>query len=341
MHEIELKFGIPPERLTDVRTALRGLGADLDHPQILQAAYFDTVDRRLARARSALRVRREDDDWVQTFKSAGINAMMRVEDNQPAAIPAPGQALAPDLSRHQGVARETLMHHLAWAPDQDPAGTQCGLVALYRTDLHRTRARLAVQHQGQTIGEVELALDEGVIASGPLEDPVSELEIELLQGEPLAVILAGRAWAERFGLWLDTQTKAHRGDRLARQVQPPPADATASSKAAAPTPSDWRAELARSLQRITTPMSALAAGNSASVARSLQDWRQGLAGLNTLLCTPETSSQPWAAELHSTAQSLAQRLEALDELNKHTAAAEARSAQSTNVCLDVLTALLP
>ena len=143
MQEIELKFGIPLARLADLRTALESLGADLAHPQILQAAYFDTIDRRLAQARSALRVRREDDDWVQTFKSAGINAMMRVEDNQPAAIPSPGQALAPDLSRHQDVARETLMHHLDWAPDQDPQGTQCGLVALYRTDLRRTRDLVA------------------------------------------------------------------------------------------------------------------------------------------------------------------------------------------------------
>ncbi|MFK5165217.1 CYTH domain-containing protein, partial [Propionibacterium freudenreichii] len=43
-----------------------------------------------------------------------------------------------------------------------------------------------------------------------------ELEIELISGHPQAVIDAGREWVQRFGLWLDTQTKAHRGDRLAR-----------------------------------------------------------------------------------------------------------------------------
>ena len=41
MHEIELKFQIPAERLTDVRSELARLGADLANPLILQAAYFD------------------------------------------------------------------------------------------------------------------------------------------------------------------------------------------------------------------------------------------------------------------------------------------------------------
>ncbi len=59
MHEIELKFQIPAERLSAVRAELARLGADLSQPLILQAAYFDTVDRKLAQARSALRVRRE------------------------------------------------------------------------------------------------------------------------------------------------------------------------------------------------------------------------------------------------------------------------------------------
>ncbi|WP_286746669.1 CYTH domain-containing protein, partial [Aquabacterium sp. UBA2148] len=88
MHEIELKFQIPAERLAAVRAELGRLGADLAAPLILQAAYFDTTDRKLAQARSALRVRREGDEWVQTLKAAGSHTMVRVEDNQPAQAPA-------------------------------------------------------------------------------------------------------------------------------------------------------------------------------------------------------------------------------------------------------------
>ena len=57
MHEIELKFGLPASQLDALRAELARLGADIARPQILQAAYFDTPDRRLAQARAALRVR--------------------------------------------------------------------------------------------------------------------------------------------------------------------------------------------------------------------------------------------------------------------------------------------
>jgi len=52
MHEIELKFGLPASQLDALRAELARLGADIARPQILQAAYFDTPDRRLAQARA-------------------------------------------------------------------------------------------------------------------------------------------------------------------------------------------------------------------------------------------------------------------------------------------------
>ena len=56
MHEIELKFQIPDASLDTVLAAVRHL-PDQAPTQRLQAAYFDTADRKLARARAALRVR--------------------------------------------------------------------------------------------------------------------------------------------------------------------------------------------------------------------------------------------------------------------------------------------
>lgn len=218
MQEIELKFQIPDASLDTVVAALNHL-PDRPPSQRLAAAYFDTPDRKLARARAALRVRREDDEWVQTLKASAANPMIRLEDNVPAQAPADGQAIWPDLSRHRDDAAEALQRDLGWQPIEDPQGHQCGLVQLYRTDMLRHRAEMQITDaQGHSLGWVELAVDLGQIHAGEHSSRVQELEIELVSGSPLAVLACGRDWMARFGLWLDVQTKAHRGDQLARQA---------------------------------------------------------------------------------------------------------------------------
>ena len=366
MHEIELKFGLPASQLEALRTELAGLGADIARPQILQAAYFDTPDRRLAQARAALRVRREDDEWVQTFKSAGLNTMVRVEDNQPATPPAAsadGEALRPDLSRHGEAARQVLMQALGWQPERDPPGHHSSLVALYRTDMRRTRSRLTVAAGTPHEGMVELALDEGAILAGegPQQrcEAVCELEIELLSGSPQAVILAAEAWVERFGLWLDTQTKAHRGDRLARQVLPltarpakPPAEPTTPARnvphhPAAPLDDDhstaapWPVALEAALGRYTRAMSALASASGPVAPDSVQAWCEANRAIATV--AHAETAQPWAHDLAAQAEALAQRIAALnlDQPDQpETLTALARSADATRMALAVFTVLL-
>jgi triphosphatase len=183
----------------------------------LRAAYFDTPDRLLGTARMALRVRQEGDEWVQTLKAGGSNTMVRLEANCPAQAPAAGEPIQADLSRHLGTpAQEALARVLNWDAQQDPQGRHCALTQLYGTDITRTRAQITVGPGTAWAGVVELALDLGHIHAGSLSVAVRELEIELISGHPVAVINAGRDWVHRHGLWLDTQTKAHRGDRLAR-----------------------------------------------------------------------------------------------------------------------------
>ncbi len=359
MHEIELKFGLPASQLDALRAELARLGADIARPQILQAAYFDTPDRRLAQARAALRVRREDDDWVQTFKSAGLNTMVRVEDNQPATPPAAsadGEALRPDLSRHGEAARQVLFQALGWQPERDPPGHHSGLVALYRTDMRRTRARLTVAAGTPHEGMVELALDEGAILAGEGTQQrcqaVCELEIELLSGSPQAVILAAEAWVTRFGLWLDTQTKAHRGDRLARQVLPmatPPAEPTTPARTVPANPAasrdgdhstatPWPVALEAALGRYTRAMSALASASAEDTADAGASW--GAATRDLLTVAHAETAQPWAHDLAAQAEALAQRIAALNLDQPETLTALARSADATRMALAVFTVLL-
>ena len=349
MHEIELKFGLPAAQLDAVRAELARLGADIARPQILQAAYFDTPDRRLAQARAALRVRREDDEWVQTFKSAGLNTMVRVEDNQPATPPASsahgsadGEALQPDLSRHHEAARQVLMQALGWQPERDPPGHHSGLMALYRTDMRRTRARLTVATGTPHEGMVELALDEGAILAGegPQQrcEAVCELEIELLSGSPQAVILAAEAWVARFGLWLDTQTKAHRGDRLARQVLPMPRRPVAPASPPDTPPTPWPIALESALGRYTRAMSALASPSGPVAPDTVLSWRDASRAIAAVAHTE--SAQPWAHDLAAQAEALAQRMAASEPTQPETLTALARSAEATRLALAVFTVLL-
>jgi triphosphatase len=215
MQEIELKFQIPAERVAGVRLAIDALARQNTPGQTptalpLHAAYYDTPDNALARQKMALRVRREGDDWVQTFKAAGQDAMTRVEDNQPRQVPDQRMPV-PDLSLHPLAAQQALQRALPWQPQQDPHGQSLGLIALYETRFDRRQA-LITEPQGQVI----VCIDEGNITAGPLSEPLAELELELSSGHPLAVLSVARRWVAEHGLWLDVQSKAYRGTRLAQ-----------------------------------------------------------------------------------------------------------------------------
>ena len=201
MHEIELKFQVPPARRDVVDKAVAGAaGAPRTR---LAAVYFDTPSRRLAGAGLALRVRKEGRRWVQTLKGAGADGMTRFEHEVVlrGVSAAPAQA---DPQLHAGTPTGDRL--LGLLHDAGEA-----LAAQYRTDILRRSRRVRTRH-----GVVELAFDDGTIVAGGRRLPVCELEIESVSGSPLAVIETARRWVARHGLWLDTRSKAERGDLLAR-----------------------------------------------------------------------------------------------------------------------------
>lgn len=330
MQEIELKFQIPDSALDTVLAAVRHL-PDTAPSQHLQAAYFDTPDRKLARARAALRVRQEDDEWVQTLKASGSNPMIRLEDNVATSAPLDGEPIAPNLSLHQGDAATALQRDLGWQPEADPLGRDCGLIQLYRTDMQRHRAELQVMDaNGHSIGWVEMAVDLGSISAAPHSTRVQELEIELVSGSPLAVLACGRDWIERFGLWLDMQTKAHRGDQLARQAETDTYQPAPPARPKAKTPT-----LAHALQatanQITFNMSELAspchpAGHDKAAWQHA--WLVGLRRLTLLL-----RHMPEQQALRSRAWHLFQQ-------GRQRTAAQcltlARSSMASQLCLDLI-----
>ena len=204
MNETELKLQVPAARRVAVEAAVAGRA--LRARVRLQAAYHDTAERRLAVAGLALRMRREGRQWVQTLKGAGDDGITRAEHNVPRGA---GSAMpAIDFSLHAGTPVGDRLIALL--------GADTALQTLYRTDMQRRTRVLAVRAQGRPLSRIELAFDSGRIEAGGSSVEVSELELELLAGEPLAVIDTARGWLARFGLWLDLRSKAERGDLLAR-----------------------------------------------------------------------------------------------------------------------------
>lgn len=206
MREIELKFRIPPDRLATLRKAVHTSSA---RRESLQATYYDTEDRALARQAVALRIRREGRRWVQTAKAAGADTMTRLEHEVDLGLRRPPPDALPDPALH---AAHPELHAALQAALASAGGP---LRALYRTHIERTRRVVRVAG-----ARVELALDEGEIESGTASLPVCEIEFELLSGSPAALLGLARHWARRHHLWLDPRSKAERGDHLARGAPP-------------------------------------------------------------------------------------------------------------------------
>lgn len=268
MQEIELKFQIPPDRVEAVRSAVAQAAANIA-PLGLQAAYFDTPESLLAQHRMALRVRREGPDWVQTFKAAGRDAMTRVEDNQPARAPLDGR-LKPDLSLHTAPAVRQALGRAFGMPDIGAStAADLNLQAVYETRFDRWTSR-----QAHPLGQVIVCVDLGSVVAGDLSEPLNELEIELADGQAVAVIDTARQWVDQHGVWLDIQSKAYRGTRLAqaaRTGQPAPA-APVSHALADTLADDGRLQLRKTLSAAVDA----AAGNWSEVAAARPGWPQAL-----------------------------------------------------------------
>lgn len=227
MQEFEIKYQVPPQRRAALEAALHQRATT--QRIHLQAAYFDTPGRDLARAGLALRLRKEGRRWVQTLKAAGGDALTRFEHNVALGVGRPQV----DPVRHAGTPQGDRLLALVQAGG--------GLVETYRTDVWRRVRRL--RHR---LGTVALALDVGEIRSGDRRLPVCELEVELVEGQPQAVLAVAERWMNRFGLWLDVRSKAERGDRLAQGVTSVPATRASAIElpAGVGTGAAWRQVLA-------------------------------------------------------------------------------------------------
>lgn len=190
--ERELKFRLAPRAASRAAAALA-----LGPAKSFCAVYYDTPDEALRRARIALRVRREDGNWLQTLKCE-ISPVARGE----------WQASAPqgrlDVARLPCAA-------IRKATGVDIAALAGRLRARFETRFRRRAA--AIRFDGAL---VEAALDRGAIIAEKRREPILELELELKRGAPSRLARYAKSLIEPLGLALAVESKAERGYRLAQ-----------------------------------------------------------------------------------------------------------------------------
>ena len=217
--EIELKLALPEEAQ---RSFLR-------HPLLRQAAhkqayrltniYYDTPDFALRKRGIALRLRAQGKFWLQSVKCAGDRAG-GLSSRPEWETPYPGHfdfSAIDDASVRDWLARPKIASRIA---------------PIFETNFQR----IAWTFELVRGTRIELALDRGSIIAGGQREAISEVEIELLAGNPAELFAMAQALAARAPLVPAPLSKADRGYRLFRQQPATPFKATSIPLAATATP---------------------------------------------------------------------------------------------------------
>jgi inorganic triphosphatase YgiF len=205
--ESEIKLALPSGQADAATAFFVARTGEAGRDVALENIYFDTPGLTLARSKSALRLRRTPDGWLQTFKTAG-SAKGGLHSRHEWEMPVARDALEIDALLHACEEPNVAAALREAAPE---------LIELFRTNFTRTLWR--VHHDG---ADIEAAIDLGeVIADLNGETrraPISEVELELKKGDEAALHALARALsADVPGLVPDDVSKAQRGYRLREQ----------------------------------------------------------------------------------------------------------------------------
>jgi triphosphatase len=204
--EVELKLAANAADLADLTQVLetRSRGRATGS-QRLVSTYFDTPQGALRKAGTVLRVRTQEGGFVQSVKSAErdqTNLFAREEWEDAVA-----------QNRPDPEATESGSHI--------PAELADTLSPVFVSDVERT----AIEIEPELGTRVEAAVDRGVIrtADGTRSEPISEIELELKEGDPAALYDLALELLKAAPLRIDLRSKSERGYRLVEDVAEPSA----------------------------------------------------------------------------------------------------------------------
>jgi Uncharacterized conserved protein len=197
--EIELKFIVEPQGVETLRQQLNTLSAEHIAPSQLLNIYYETADNWLRRHDMGLRIRGHNGRYEMTMKIAGrvIGGLhQRPEYNI-------------DLDKAE-LALEKLPAEV-WPEGKLPVDLSAQVKPLFSTDFYREK--WLVDHNQSRI---ELALDSGDVKAGNQQEPICELELELLHGNVEDILDFAEQLLSAGVLRQGSLSKAARGYHLAQ-----------------------------------------------------------------------------------------------------------------------------
>lgn len=162
--------------------------------------YYDTANRDLAAARVALRLRRDGEQIIQTLKSRGQSVAGLSERNEW------------DWYLQKAKLDTALLTDDCWPASLAELDKKT-LQPLFTTDFVREKAEIA-WGRGKARTVIEAALDLGKVVAGESEEEICELELELREGDPAALLELACELAADLPLMPCDISKAERGYRL-------------------------------------------------------------------------------------------------------------------------------
>src|SRR5262245_45720815 len=198
--ELEFKLELTPQELRRVgaNPALEGLTVGKPVTRTLRSIYFDTPDHRLRAQGISLRLRAIGERWVQTVKAG---TTLRNGVSNPDELETDVDRPEPDLGAIEDRRLRRTIERAVKASALEPQ---------FETIVTRTTHKL---HSDK--GDLELALDEGVVRAGAAEDKLCEAELELKAGSPECLLETAAALFSAGPIRLAQETKAERGYNLA------------------------------------------------------------------------------------------------------------------------------
>ena len=193
--EIELKLEVDPKSAALIKRL--PLLASAPRQQAKQLSiYYDTAKGALRKHGYSLRVRKSGSGFVQTVKSTSEDAGLFSREEWEWPV----DSIEPDLARLHGLPLEPLAR----------SGKLRKIHPVVRTDVRRTSWRIEA---GQSA--IQIDLDEGDIGAGKRNQPICELELELLTGEAGELLRIAREIAGQIPVRIGVLSKAERGFALA------------------------------------------------------------------------------------------------------------------------------
>ncbi len=203
--EIELKFIVESGSVDALRTHLHQLTGEHHAPVQLQNIYYETQDLWLRRHDRGLRIRGVDGRYEMTMKIGGrvVGGLHQrpeynIDIDQPEL----------ELGRFPTE---------VWPEGTLPDGLAERVKPLFSTDFAREKWLV---NEGKS--RIEIALDLGEVKAGEFQEPICELELELLEGHAEDVLKLARKLVTQSGLRQGSLSKAARGYHLAQGNPPRP-----------------------------------------------------------------------------------------------------------------------